>query len=42
MIALGCDHAGVQLKGAIAEHLASQWRARKIGLHCENVKVWPY
>ena len=29
MIALGCDHAGVQLKGAIAEHLAS----RGVGCH---------
>jgi ribose 5-phosphate isomerase B len=24
MIALGCDHAGVQLKGSIAEHLAAR------------------
>ena len=30
MIALGCDHAGVQLKGSIAEHLAAR------GLECRD------
>jgi hypothetical protein len=26
----------------IAEHLATQWRARPEGCHCENTKIWPY
>ena len=27
---------------AIAEHLATQWRERPEGIHCENTKVWPF
>ena len=26
----------------IAEHLAGQMRARPVGCHCENTKIWPY
>ena len=25
----------------IAQHLADQWRAKPLGCHCENTKIWP-
>ncbi len=27
---------------AISDYLASQWRARPDGCHCENTKIWPH
>lgn len=42
MIRDGPERTFTWTHSAIAEHLARQWGNRQEGLHCENVKIWPY
>jgi hypothetical protein len=35
------EHTFTWTYSGIAEHLATQWRTKPDGCHCENTKVWP-
>lgn len=36
------EHTYMWTHSRIAEFLASQWRGRPEGRHCENTKIWPF
>ena len=36
------EHTFTWTHSSIAAQLADQWHKHQIGVHCENIKIWPY